>query len=91
VVTRPISNVILAGCTRKAVLALTKDPGLKVEERAIALEEAYRAKEAFITSASNFVISVIQIDGRKIGTGDVGPIARRMREHYIGFAKSSQG
>jgi D-alanine transaminase len=89
VVTRPVSNALLAGCTRKAVLALTKDGGLKIDERAITLEEAYRAKEAFLTSASNFLIPVIRIDDREIGTGSVGPIARLMREHYIRFAKTS--
>lgn len=90
VVTRPISNAILAGCTRKALLALTGELGLELEERAIRLDEAYRAKEAFITSASNFVIPVVRIDGREIGTGAVGPVTLRMRDHYIAFATSSQ-
>lgn len=90
-VTRPNSTDILPGCTRQSVLALAEEAGLVVEERPFSVEEAADACEAFITSASNFVLAVVEIDGRKLGTGTPGPIARRLREIYIAMALASVG
>jgi D-alanine transaminase len=87
IVTRENSRKILPGCTRKAMLDLARETGIEIEERPFTLEEAYGATEAFITSATNFVMPVTEIDGRKIGGGQVGPIARRLRELYIAHAK----
>ncbi len=83
IVTRQLSNDILHGITRYAVLALAKEKGMKIEERAFTIEEALQAKEAFITSASTFVYPVIEIDQQSIGNGTPGPIATRLRELYI--------
>ncbi|HKR18311.1 D-amino-acid transaminase [Rhizorhapis sp.] len=85
-ITRPNSKDILPGCTRKAVLALADETGITVEERAFSVEEALDAREAFITSASNFVLPVVEIDGRVLGDGRPGPVARRLREIYIAAA-----
>ncbi|WP_407158820.1 D-amino-acid transaminase [Bradyrhizobium sp. STM 3557] len=89
IVTRPNSNAILPGCTRKAVVALAEERQLKVEERAFTVEEALKAKEAFITSASAFVQPVVTIDGKPVGDGRVGPMATRLREIYIDFARAT--
>jgi D-alanine transaminase len=89
IVTRPNSNAILPGCTRKAVIALAEERQLKVEERAFTVEEALKAKEAFITSASSFVQPVVTIDGKSVGDGRPGPMATRLREIYIDFAKAT--
>ena len=86
-VTRPLSHDILPGITRKAVLQLAAEQGLDMEERRFTLEEAYAAAEAFLTSASSFVLPVIEIDGQTIGSGAPGPHTRRLREIYIAFAK----
>jgi len=86
IVTRENSRKILPGCTRHALLDLVHETGIEIEERAFTVEEAYAAKEAFITSATNFVMPVTEIDGRKIGGGQVGPVARRLRELYIAHA-----
>lgn len=85
-ITRPNSKDILPGCTRKAVLALADETGITVEERAFSVEEALDAREAFITSASNFVLPVVEIDGRVLGDGRPGPVAGRLREIYIAAA-----
>ena len=85
-ITRPNSKDILPGCTRKAVLALADETGIIVEERAFSVEEALDAREAFITSASNFVLPVVEIDGWVLGDGKPGPVARRLREIYIAAA-----
>ncbi|WP_220151460.1 D-amino-acid transaminase [Thalassospira profundimaris] len=83
IITRELSNDILHGITRKAILQCAAELDLKVEERAFSIAEAQKAKEAFITSASSFVYPVIEIDGAKIGDGVPGPIAKRLREIYI--------
>ena len=82
-VTRDLSHSILHGITRAAVLRLAADSGLRIEERSFTLEEAKAAKEAFITSASAFVLPVVSIDGAAIGDGRPGPVAGRLREIYI--------
>ncbi|WP_315729674.1 MULTISPECIES: D-amino-acid transaminase [unclassified Bradyrhizobium] len=89
IVTRPNSNAILPGCTRKAVVALAEERQLKVEERPFTVAEALVAKEAFITSASSFVQPVISIDGKPVGEGRPGPMAARLREIYIEFARAT--
>jgi D-alanine transaminase len=89
IVTRQNSNAILPGCTRKAVIALAEERQLKVEERAFTVDEALKAKEAFITSASSFVQPVVTIDGKSVGDGKPGPMAARLREIYIDFAKAT--
>jgi D-alanine transaminase len=89
IVTRPNSNAILPGCTRKAVVALAEERQLRVEERAFTVEEALKAKEAFITSASSFVQPVVTVDGKPVGDGKVGPMATRLREIYIDFARAT--
>ncbi|TPW27766.1 D-amino-acid transaminase [Pararhizobium mangrovi] len=83
IVTRGLSNAILHGITRRAVLALAEEAGLKVEERGFTIDEAKAAREAFVTSASAFVMPVVSIDGAKIGDGSVGPLARRLRGIYL--------
>jgi D-alanine transaminase len=90
IVTRENSRKILPGCTRKALLQLAAETGIEIEERAFTLAEAYAAREAFITSATSFVMPVTQIDDRTIGGGQPGPVARRLRELYIAYAKGEQ-
>ena len=84
IVTRDISNLILSGITRKAVLACARNLQMKVIERAFTIEEAKNAVEAFSTSASGFVNPVISIDGHEIGDGKPGPVAGKLRDVYIG-------
>jgi D-alanine transaminase len=88
-VTRPNSSAILPGCTRKSVIALAEERQLRVEERSFSVDEALAAKEAFITSASSFVQPVVSIDGKSIAAGKPGPVATRLREIYVDFARAS--
>ena len=88
-VTRQNSSAILPGCTRKAVVALAEERQLRVEERPFTVEEALLAKEAFITSASSFVQAVVTIDGKTVADGKPGPMANRLREIYIDFARKT--
>ena len=88
-VTRENSSAILPGCTRKAVVKLAEERQLRVEERAFTIDEALKAKEAFITSASSFVQPVVKIDGKTVADGKPGPMATRLREIYIDFARAT--
>lgn len=83
IITRKLSNDILAGITRAAVLRLAKEAQMVVEERSFSIEEAQEADEAFVTSATTFVFPVVEIDGKAIGSGEVGSVASRLREIYI--------
>jgi D-alanine transaminase len=89
IVTRQNGSEILPGCTRKAVVKLAEERQLRVEERAFSVDEALGAKEAFITSASLFVQPVVSIDGKTVANGRPGPVATRLREIYIDFAKAT--
>ena len=91
VVTRPLSNEILPGIRRQVLIALCAETGTTLEERAFSIEEACAADEAFLTSATNFVMPVVEIDGRRIGGGQPGPVTRRLRELYIAAAKHEAG
>jgi len=83
VITRPLSNSILAGCTRRSLFRLAKDHGIVIEERKFTPAEAYEADEAFLTSASQFVMPIVEIDGHRVGGGQPGPVTRRLRELFL--------
>ncbi|GAC1331724.1 MAG: D-amino-acid transaminase [Beijerinckiaceae bacterium] len=87
VVTRHNSHDILPSCTRLATLALARERGIAIEERRFTVEEACSAREVFITSATNFVMPVVAIDGHKIASGTPGPLTLRLREIYIETAR----
>jgi len=89
IVTRQNGSEILPGCTRKAVVKLAEERQLRVEERAFSVDEALKAKEAFITSASSFVQAVVTIDGKRVANGKPGPMTNRLREIYIDFARAT--
>ena len=83
IVTRELSNSILHGITRKAVLACAQKLRMKVEERPFTLAEALDAREAFSTSASSFVMPVVEIDGHTLGDGQPGEASKTLRKFYI--------
>ena len=83
VITRGLSNAILAGCTRRALFRLAKEHGMVIEERKFTPEEAYAADEAFLTSASQFVMPIVEIDGHRVGGGQPGPVVRKLRELFL--------
>ncbi|MGL4974410.1 MAG: D-amino-acid transaminase [Bosea sp. (in: a-proteobacteria)] len=86
IISRPLSNDVLPGITRKALLDLLAETDYTFEERPFTLDEAFAADEAFYTSASGFVMPIVEIDGKRIGGGQPGPAARRLREIYIAEA-----
>ena len=83
IVTRQLSNDILHGITRAAVLRFAKEAQMKVEEREFTIDEAQKADEAFIRGAGTFVMPVVEIDGVQLGGGTPGSVAPRLREIYL--------
>jgi D-alanine transaminase len=81
--TQPLGPHLLTGVTRRAVLRLAADQGVRTEERPFSIREALAAREAFITAATAFVLPVVEIDGVPIGDGRPGPVARAFRALYI--------
>jgi D-alanine transaminase len=89
VVTHPLGQDILPGITRAVVLDVIMAQGLAFEERAFTLEEAYAAREAFMTSASQIVMPVVAINGRPVGNGAPGLIAAALRRDFHRHAEAS--
>jgi D-alanine transaminase len=87
IITRPLSHEILPGVTRRALLELLKTASLALEERSFTLAEAHDAAEAFLTSSSVFLLPITRIDGKAVGEGKPGPIAKRLRELYVEHAE----
>jgi D-alanine transaminase len=87
-VTRFPSNLILNGVTRLSILKLAAESGVPFEERPFTLEEAYAAREAFMTSASTFVMPITRIDDRVVGNGKPGVLSNRLRQAYVDYART---
>ncbi|TMM53054.1 D-amino-acid transaminase [Sulfitobacter sabulilitoris] len=83
IITRSLSQSILHGITRAAVLRFAREAQMEVEERDFTIAEAQEADEAFVTSASTFVMPVVEIDGVALGGGVPGRVAPRLREIYL--------
>jgi D-alanine transaminase len=87
-VTRPPGQAILRGITRSVLFEAIKALGLAIEERPFSLQEAYAAREAFVTSATQIVVPVIRIDGHEIGDGKPGPVAMKLRRAFHLYAEA---
>lgn len=88
--TRSLGHEILSGITRQAVLKFARQAGYAVVEEPFSIEEARQAEEAFITSASTFVMPVVNIDGVDLGDGTPGPVSKELRKIYIDTALQTQ-
>jgi D-alanine transaminase len=88
-VTHPLGRDILPGITRSVVIDVLKAQGLAIEERPFTVDEAYAAREAFITSASQIVLPVVSINGRPVGNGAPGLVAAALRRDYHRHAEVS--
>ena len=89
VITRPADNGILRGITRTVLIEALGKQGLSFAERAFTIAEAYAAREAFGTAASQIVMPVVRINDQAIGTGAPGPVARALRESFHSYAERS--
>jgi branched-chain amino acid aminotransferase len=81
--TPPVSDDILEGVTRKAIMQLAHDAGIPVEIRSIDRSELYVCDEVFLVGTGVQVSPVIEVDHRPVGTGAIGPVARLIGERYF--------
>lgn len=88
--TPPPSDGILEGITRAAVLEIARDLGIPAVERSIDRTELYAADEVFLTGTAVEVAPVIRIDHRPVGSGEIGPVTRRIREAYVRAARGEE-
>jgi D-alanine transaminase len=87
--TRDTNANILRGITRKALLSIAAEAGHPVSERPFTVDDAKKAREAFITAASTFVMPVVSVDGQPVGDGRPGPVSQRLRALYLDNARSN--
>ena len=86
IVTRPLSSAVLPSITRRAVVRLAAEAGLRLVERTFTVEEMLGAAEVFYASATALVTPVIAVDGAPIADGAPGPLTRRLRHLYLELA-----
>ncbi len=91
IVTRDLSNAILPGVTRRVILEAAAAAQLSIVERKFRPEEALKAREAFLTAASAGAMAIVEIDGKRIGTGKPGPVTARIQELYLRLAGTRAG
>ncbi len=85
-ITRPLTNTILAGIRRKIMLKLARKHQIHMIERPFTIKEAINADEAMMSAASCSLLPVVEIDGEKIGTGKPGPVYEKLRALYLDHA-----
>ena len=83
VITPPVSDDILEGVTRKAIMELAADESIPLEVRSIDRSELYVADEVFLCGTGVQVSPVVEVDHRAVGSGEVGPIGRHIRDRYF--------
>ncbi len=88
IVTRQLSHEILHGITRHSIIKLAELHQLKIEERPFTVEEVKHAREAFVSSATTFVMPVVKIDGVEIADGKPGELTKKLRSIYLAEAKN---
>ena len=82
IVTRPLGQDILAGITRQTLIEVARANNMRVTERVFTVAEAKRAKEAFLTSTTSFVMPIVSIDGAPVGEGGPGRVTLRLLDAY---------
>ncbi len=83
VYTRPVSSSILNGITRKTLIKGLNKHGYNFKERKFNIKDIRRSKEAYITSATQYVMPVVKVDNKKIGDGKVGKFAKIFKDIYL--------
>lgn len=89
-VTRKATYRILNGVTRQSLIALAAEAGIPFEERAFTPEEAYQAREAFVSSASAAVMPITSLDGNPIGNGAPGLLGEKLRDAYLNYSRERE-
>jgi branched-subunit amino acid aminotransferase/4-amino-4-deoxychorismate lyase len=78
----PHADACLPGITRRKVIALARSLGLEATERRVSIAEVYAADEMFTTGTMGELVPVVEVDGRRIGSGFRGPVTAKLQEAY---------
>jgi D-alanine transaminase len=81
-ITRAADTAILRGITREVLMGAVAAAGMTLEERPFTVAEALSAREAFLSSATQIVMPIVKIDGKPVGDGKPGPVARALRQAF---------
>lgn len=81
-ITHPATQDILNGITRRRIIEIAKNQGLKIKERAFSVKEAHEASEAFISSSTKLIAPISQIDEHIINEGKTGKITQSLIKHF---------
>ena len=81
--TPPLSSPVLAGITRDSVLKIAKDLGVPVCEQKFTRDTMYLADELFMTGTAAEVTPVREVDNRRIGKGEPGPVTKKLQDAYF--------
>ncbi|MFL5757842.1 MAG: branched-chain amino acid transaminase [Chloroflexota bacterium] len=87
--TPPVSDDILEGITRKAILELARDEGIATETRSIDRSELYVADEAFLCGTGVQISPIVEVDHRRVGSGEVGPVGRLIHDRYFAAVRGT--
>ena len=88
IITCPLGNEILSGCTRARIIDIIKNNNFDIEERYFTKEELLNAREVFATGAIKLIVPIVKIDGKQIGNGKIGEITMQIFNKYIEFMNS---
>ena len=83
VYTPPVSDDLLEGVTRKAIFEILRNERIPFEARSIDRSELYIADEVLLCGTGVQISPVVEVDHRKVGSGEVGPISSLIRERYF--------
>jgi branched-chain amino acid aminotransferase len=89
--TPPLSSPILAGITRDSIITIARELGFELEEATFARDELWLADEVFMCGTAAEITPVREIDDRRIGAGQCGPVTRRLQEHFFEVVKGKPG
>src|SRR5512138_672681 len=81
--TPPLSSAVLAGITRDSVLRIARDLGVPVKEEKFTRDTMYLADELFMTGTAAEVTPVREVDNRRIGKGEPGPVTKKLQDSFF--------
>lgn len=90
VITPPPSAGVLKGITRQVAIDISRSLGYEVEERNITIHEVFNADEVFVTGTAAEIVPIIEVSGRKIGDGKIGPVVKKIREEFRNLTKQPE-
>jgi branched-chain amino acid aminotransferase len=88
--TPPLSSAVLAGITRDTVLRIAHDQGIPVKEEKFTRDTMYLADELFMTGTAAEVTPVREVDNRRIGRGEPGPVTKKIQEMFFRVVRGEE-